>query len=318
MTIRNWIASRALSAVHGAAWVVAWLVGAFSLHGVVQAQGTAAVDHLDLSEISFISGGIGAEEAEAMKAQASAYALALIFAQHQHGQDVYLASVPVVIRTADDGATVLNTVTEGPYLLVNLPEGRYRVSAVYQQDEKTAEVQVRAGGHQRHTFIWQGPAADSVAAVPAASLPAATEPVVSSPGSVLATAEPAQVIETVTPGSHLPVMKTWGEVSYLTGGIGSDESRAIRAELGKHPLSITLAARSEGKDVFVAAVPVVIRDAGGKVILEVTSEGPYLLADLPPGRYQVTAIYRGEEKRAQAEVAAGKPARLTFVWHSGA
>ena len=65
-------------------------------------------------------------------------------------------------------------------------------------------------------------------------------------------------------------------------------------------------------------MPVVIRDAGGNVVLEATSEGPYLLADLPPGRYQVTAIYQGEEKRANAEVVAGKPARLTFVWQTGA
>ena len=172
-----------------------------SLSGSVGAQADPVDESLDLGQISFISGGIGADEAEAMKAQASSYALALTFAQHQRGQDVYLASVPVVIRTADGGATVLDTVTEGPYLLVNLPEGRYRVSAVYQHNEKTAEVQVRAGAHQRHTFVWQGAASDAVAKVPATSLPTATEPVVSSPGSVLATAEPAQVIETAAPDS---------------------------------------------------------------------------------------------------------------------
>lgn len=285
------------------AWIAALALAA-SMTSTVRAQDTGA-ESLDLGQLSYISGGIGADESAAMKAQASSYSLALIFAQHLDGQDVFLASVPVVI-SKDDGTSVLDIVTEGPYLLVNLPEGIYRISATYGQREKTANVQIKPGAHERRTFLWEelGSAAVSTTA--------------SAPTVVAAAAAPAPSVVVTTPTSHLPAAKTYGNVSYITGGIGSDESNALKAELGKHPLSLTLASRIDGKDVFLASVPVVVRDASGTVVLEATSEGPYLLADLPPGNYDVSASHKGEEKRGSAAISAGKPARLTFLWQGSA
>lgn len=270
------------------AWLGAGLL-ALMIPGHAAAQAEAPGEALDLSGISYLSGGIGSDEAEAMKAQASHHALALTFAQHTDGQDVYLASVPVVI-SKDDGTQVLDIVTEGPYLLINLPEGRYHIAATHRQQAKTAEVTIQAGTHVKRTFLWE--VAEPVAAPSRPALPVVTSPATSA----------------------LPDVQTWQGVRYLTGGIGSDESSAIKAEFSRYALSITLASRRDGKDVFLADVPVVIRDAAGTVVLEATTDGPYLLADLSPGRYQVSATYGGEEKRAQTQVVAGKPSRLVFLW----
>lgn len=285
---------------------VAVLAWALSSAMAAHAQDAVTPDRLDLSEISYVSGGIGSDESDAMKAQASNYSLALTFAQHLDGQDVYLASVPVVISNAASGASVLDIVTEGPYLLVNLPEGHYRIAATYQQSEKAAEVKVGAGGHERRTFVWAGARSTAADVAPTPQVSAAVA------------AAPPVVAVAPAATSHLPPMKSQGNVRYLTGGIGSDESNAIKAAFGQHALVLTLASRNEGKDVFLANVPVVIRDADGTIVLDAVADGPYLLADLPPGTYEVAATYKGEEKRATARVAAGKPARLTFLWVGGA
>ena len=43
---------------------------------------------------------------------------------------------------------------------------------------------------------------------------------------------------------------------------------------------------------YLAEVNVSIVDAGNKVVLDTLAEGPWFLARLPPGTYQVNASYR--------------------------
>ena len=87
--------------------------------------------------------------------------------------------------------------------------------------------------------------------------------------------------------SDLPPVRTQGNVTYVTGGIGSDETAAIKAAAANYPLTLQF---SSSTGAFLASVVVKITDAGGNVVLDTTSEGPYLLVNLEPGRYTVDAI----------------------------
>lgn len=102
----------------------------------------------------FISGGIGADESAAMQRAASRYELELIFAARDGAnRGDYLAYVPVVIRDSA-GHTVLATRTRGPYLLANLPDGTYRVTATKHGASKQQVVHLSSGGHQSVVFEW--------------------------------------------------------------------------------------------------------------------------------------------------------------------
>ncbi len=74
--------------------------------------------------ITYVTGGIGETESNAMKAAAGHYDLMLTFAERS---GAYLADVKVNIADRS-GDSVLDLVS-GPILLVDLPAGRYTVRA---------------------------------------------------------------------------------------------------------------------------------------------------------------------------------------------
>ena len=50
--------------------------------------------------------------------------------------------------------TVLDVTTEGPFLLVNLPNGKYVITAEFNSDTKQQKVNVGAKKHQKVVFWW--------------------------------------------------------------------------------------------------------------------------------------------------------------------
>ncbi len=77
-------------------------------------------------EVTFVSGGVGGEEQNAMRAMQSDYNLNLLFSVQGTGE--YLSDVKVTI-TDTRGNVFLETVADGPKLFANLKAGRYIVTA---------------------------------------------------------------------------------------------------------------------------------------------------------------------------------------------
>lgn len=114
--------------------------------------------------------------------------------------------------------------------------------------------------------------------------------------------------------SSLPQERIRGALSYVTGGIGVDEADAFRRAAAAYPLELLFAQRARPKDVFLSNVNVTIRDRSGNVLLETVTEGPFLLARLPAGRYYIEVEHYGVVKRQSVEVRGGKHRRNVFVW----
>jgi hypothetical protein len=110
----------------------------------------------------------------------------------------------------------------------------------------------------------------------------------------------------------LPPEQTQGAVTFVTGGIGQDESDAMKQAQSSYPLSLSFIEKSKAE--YLAKVDVTIKDQQGNTQLQATSEGPYLLAKLPDGRYTVTALYQGKSEVRQVNVAAARPQRVEFAW----
>lgn len=113
---------------------------------------------------------------------------------------------------------------------------------------------------------------------------------------------------------ELPPVQVVNGVSYLSGGIGLDESTAIKAESAKWPLTLLFAARGPRGEVYVANVQVRILDVRGAVLLDVVSEGPYLLVRLSPGSYTVEATRAGKTQRRTVQLPPGKPVKAGWSW----
>ncbi|WP_434579489.1 carboxypeptidase regulatory-like domain-containing protein [Pseudomonas sp. Z5-35] len=102
-------------------------------------------------------------------------------------------------------------------------------------------------------------------------------------------------------------------VTYLSGGIGEDEARAIGQAQG-YNLHMTFAIGPENK--YVPDVDVTVQKTSGQTLLTLSDAGPLVYVQLPPGKYTVVAIRNGEERRDTADVGSGAGRKLVFHWNS--
>jgi len=102
----------------------------------------------------FMSGGVGSGERDAIIEAAKSYNLGLSFAARS-GQ--YLSDVKVLI-TDERGKEIVNTTAAGPLFYVELPGGRYNVTATYDgRSEEIKGLQVPSGSRVSRLFHWNVP-----------------------------------------------------------------------------------------------------------------------------------------------------------------
>lgn len=124
------------------------------LAGLMLAGGSytaAAAEPVNRSGITYVSGGIGSDAEERLRAQRSEYNLMLVFTLNEGN---YLADVNVSLADAK-GAKLVEHVADGPFFLAKLPPGQYSVSATY--DGKTQTRRVSVGGKGLNTVYLRWP-----------------------------------------------------------------------------------------------------------------------------------------------------------------
>lgn len=101
--------------------------------------------------VKYLSGGVGDNELKEINNAAKDYDLKLTFATAKHG--AFLADVDVKIEDSK-GNTVIDTTSDGPIFLADLPKGTYKIKA--EAGDKKLEKRVTINGKQRvnTTFTW--------------------------------------------------------------------------------------------------------------------------------------------------------------------
>jgi hypothetical protein len=107
------------------------------------------------------------------------------------------------------------------------------------------------------------------------------------------------------------VVQTAGPVSYVSGGVSDESLDQLKSMSRDFNLKLVFALKS---GEFMSDVKVAIVDAKGNRVLDTTSEGPWLLAKLPAGSYQVVATASGNSIKQQVRVDSGKLRTLNFRW----
>ena len=116
------------------------------------------------------------------------------------------------------------------------------------------------------------------------------------------------------PIAALPAEKVAGQVHYVTGGVGQEEADAFRNAQRDYSLALEFGNNTKPRAQFTAGVNVLIRDARGNTVLDAVSDGPFLLAKLPAGRYTIRATQNGKTLDRIATVAGGKSTHVAFLW----
>jgi hypothetical protein len=123
---------------------------------VVLATHPDALEVQTQNGIDYVAGGIGKQQAEAMKVAAHDYDLMLTFATDA---GKYLADIDLQIEDMN-GNTLLNTVSEGPLFLAKLPVGRYKITASAQGTGPARVVDIGGERPMKIVFQWSGYAMD--------------------------------------------------------------------------------------------------------------------------------------------------------------
>lgn len=100
-------------------------------------------------------------------------------------------------------------------------------------------------------------------------------------------------------------------VTYVSGGIGEDETTAIRAMAPKFNLDLVFAQKN---GTYLSDVDVVVMSSTGAQIVALKTNGPILLMRVAPGRYLVTATADQAKQTRWVTVPAHGRAHLSLHW----
>lgn len=95
-----------------------------------------------------------------------------------------------------------------------------------------------------------------------------------------------------------PEVHQVGQVSVLNGGVGEEEVRWFKSQSSQYPLQLVISGR--GGEYGVADSLTVRR--GDDELVTVSNAGPWVMLDVPPGRYTVEASFDGQTERRVVQV----------------
>lgn len=116
-----------------------------------------------------------------------------------------------------------------------------------------------------------------------------------------------------------PIQMSRAGIEYMSGGIGHDEAQLMETVEPRWPASFEFAIKDHQKADFAADVRVTVRNAetGAVVLDRVDAHGPFMVARLDKGRYQVDATLAGQTLQQEITVNGTGPAKALFLFPSG-
>ena len=103
-------------------------------------------------------------------------------------------------------------------------------------------------------------------------------------------------------------------IAYITGGVGQEETDAILAEAKQWPIFLVLSQLENGRGVWIFGAQINVMNQQQKVIFKAQADGPYMLINLIPGDYQITASYQGVQQVRALTVKADSSQKLNIFW----
>ena len=104
--------------------------------------------------ISYISGGVGEEEAQAILAEAKQWPLLLELSQLENDRGVWIFGAKIKILNANN-QVVFDAQADGPYMLINLPTGDYQLEGTYEEKVQKRSIAVKSTLPQKINLFWR-------------------------------------------------------------------------------------------------------------------------------------------------------------------
>jgi hypothetical protein len=115
-------------------------------------------------------------------------------------------------------------------------------------------------------------------------------------------------------GQGLPPEQRVGEVSFVTGGASESELVAFRQASSRYPLAIEVRRTSSGRPGPTTGAQVAVMSRSGEEVISTRSDGPFVLARVPPGDYVVQAELNGRVLSQEVVVTGTGTARAVITF----
>jgi hypothetical protein len=79
-------------------------------------------------------------------------------------------------------------------------------------------------------------------------------------------------------------------------------------------VSFRFLTREEGHELLLSDVHLTIRHPVEGTLVDTVSNGPYLVAFIPAGRYEVAATHEGRERRMNLTIPRAEPRSVALYW----
>jgi hypothetical protein len=106
-------------------------------------------------------------------------------------------------------------------------------------------------------------------------------------------------------------VKTFGNIPYVSGGVGSDERDRLIAMSRDDNLRLSFALQDGD---YLGGAKVDIKDDKGKAILDARANGPLFFAKLPAGNYTVEATTMNQTLTHTVNIPAKGESPVYFTW----
>jgi hypothetical protein len=104
-----------------------------------------------------------------------------------------------------------------------------------------------------------------------------------------------------------------GNITYISGDIGSDEEQAIKSEAKDYDLRVSSATKAGD---FIADTSFVIKSENGHEMIRADNTGPLFYAKLPAGEYIIEASVGEQKKIRDIKISDRHPVDMHLIWQS--
>ena len=103
-----------------------------------------------------------------------------------------------------------------------------------------------------------------------------------------------------------------GGVRFVSGGVGIEERVLLDKLRPRFSLQLAFAAARGGN--YLAGVEVAALNAAGRTVWRGESDGPWLFANLAPGKYRLRATFGGKTQMQEEEIRRGWRTEAFLYW----
>jgi len=103
-------------------------------------------------------------------------------------------------------------------------------------------------------------------------------------------------------------------ISYISGGVGEEESKSMLVEAKQWPLMLELSQLESGRGIWIFGAAIKILNTKQKLIFDAQAEGPYIIINLNAGDYLIEATYEGVVQKRAIHIKSDEPQKISIFW----